>query len=59
MAVGMGTDQIMAIATTWGPTPYYSGRRVLGRATIVDAGRLLLLTSVGAGMMSYHNTVSR
>lgn len=60
MTVAAGSDRIVDVATELGPdTLVLPASRHWGGQTLVDIFHLLLLTSIGAAMVAYHNAVSR
>ena len=60
MTVAVGPDQVIPTAIQLGPdTLLIPASQHWGGALLVDIGHVLLLTSVFAGMVSYHNAVSR
>lgn len=60
IAVTVGDDRLIARAEQQGPEMMFGvAAERLGGAAIADTGIVLLITSVFAAMLSYHNTVAR
>ncbi|MBT8228528.1 MAG: APC family permease [Dactylosporangium sp.] len=60
MAVEAGPSQVIETATRLGPDMLLVPASAhLGGALLVDIGHILLLTSIIAGLVSYHNSVAR
>jgi amino acid transporter len=61
ITVAVGADHVVARSQQDGPDLIFNvAGKFLGNAsTILDIGHVLLLTSVFAGMVSYHNAVAR
>src|SRR5215467_1476448 len=61
ITVAVGAGSVVAEAQKQGPDLIFNvARPFLGNsAAIVDTGHILLLTSIFAGMVSYHNAVAR
>src|SRR5512142_1674158 len=60
ITVAVGPDAVVRAATDLGPDLLLRpAAGHLGGSVLVDLGHLLLLTSIGAGLLSYHNAVAR
>ncbi|MBT8226477.1 MAG: APC family permease [Dactylosporangium sp.] len=60
MSVAVGPDQVIATAAELGPDMLLVPASThLGGTALVDIGHILLLTSISAGLMAYHNAVAR
>lgn len=60
MSVAVGPGQVVNTATQLGPDMLLVPASAnVGGAALVDIGHLLLLTSITAGLVSYHNAVAR
>jgi amino acid transporter len=59
-SVSIGPDKVVAASKEQGPDLVFNAAAAhLGSAWIVDVAHVLLLTSIAAGALSYHNTVAR
>jgi amino acid transporter len=60
MTVTVGPDQVVEAATRLGPDLLLvPAAQHWGGTTLINTGHLLLLTSIFAGMLAYHNAFSR
>ncbi|MBT8225913.1 MAG: APC family permease [Dactylosporangium sp.] len=60
MTVTVGPERVVAVAGELGPDMLLVPAAAhVGGDLLVDAGHVLLLTSIAAGMLAYHNAVAR
>lgn len=61
MSVAVGSDNVISLARSDGPNMIFNiaAKHLGSGSTIIDIGQVLLLTSIFAGMVSYHNSVAR
>jgi amino acid transporter len=59
-SVSIGPDKVVAASKEQGPDLVFNAAAAhLNSAWVVDVAHVLLLTSIAAGALSYHNTVAR